>query len=205
MAATNPFLILPFVLLLGAMAFAPVIAPRWWAKDYAKIALGLGTIVAGIYLFILHDPASLGHAAHEYISFIALVGSLFVVAGGIQLGVSGAVTPLANVIFLLVGAVLANVFGTTGAAMLLIRPWIQMNKSRVAAHHLVFFIFIIANIGGCLTPIGDPPLFLGYLQGVPFWWVAKNCWPMLPRWWSGPKPSSTQRAGTECVSLDRWA
>jgi Na+/H+ antiporter NhaD/arsenite permease-like protein len=82
------------------------------------------------------------------------------------------------VVFLLVGAMLANIFGTTGAAMLLIRPWIQLNKNRVAAHHIVFFIFIIANVGGCLTPIGDPPLFLGYLQGVPFWWVAKNCWPM---------------------------
>ena len=73
---------------------------------------------------------------------------------------------------------LANVLGTTGAAMLLIRPWIRMNQSRVTAHHIVFFIFIVANVGGCLTPIGDPPLFLGYLQGVPFWWVAKNCWPM---------------------------
>ena len=107
-----------------------------------------------------------------------LVGSLFVVSGGIHIGVKGEATPLANVIFLLVGAVLANVLGTTGAAMLLIRPWIRMNQCRVTAHHIVFFIFIVANVGGCLTPIGDPPLFLGYLQGVPFWWVAKNCWPM---------------------------
>jgi Na+/H+ antiporter NhaD/arsenite permease-like protein len=82
------------------------------------------------------------------------------------------------VIFLLFGAIVANVLGTTGAAMLLIRPWIRMNQYRVTAHHIVFFIFIVANVGGCLTPIGDPPLFLGYLQGVPFWWVAKNCWPM---------------------------
>ena len=178
MAVPHPIIILPFALLLGAMAFAPVIAPRWWAKHYAKLALGLGAIVAGIYFFILHDPASLGHAAHEYVSFIGLVGSLFVVSGGIRIQIPGGATPLTNVAFLFVGAVLANVFGTTGAAMLLIRPWIQFNKSRVAPHHLVFFIFIIANIGGCLTPIGDPPLFLGYLQGVPFWWVAKNCWPM---------------------------
>ena len=74
--------------------------------------------------------------------------------------------------------IVANVLGTTGAAMLLIRPWIRMNQYRVTAHHIVFFIFIVANVGGCLTPIGDPPLFLGYLQGVPFWWVAENCWPM---------------------------
>jgi len=75
-----------------------------------------------------------------------------------------------------VGAVLANFLGTTGAAMLLIRPWIRMNKYRITSHHIVFFIFIVANVGGCLTPIGDPPLFLGYLKGIPFWWVAEHCW-----------------------------
>jgi Na+/H+ antiporter NhaD/arsenite permease-like protein len=83
-----------------------------------------------------------------------------------------------NVVFLLLGAILANILGTTGASMLLIRPWIRMNKYRITAHHIVFFIFIVSNIGGCLTPIGDPPLFLGYLKGVPFWWVAEHCWPM---------------------------
>jgi Na+/H+ antiporter NhaD/arsenite permease-like protein len=177
-SGSNPILILPFALLLCAMALLPVIAPRWWAKHHPKIALGLGAVTAFICLFILRDPKSVGHALHEYISFIALVGSLFVVSGGIHIGVKGEATPFANVIFLLVGAVIANFLGTTGAAMLLIRPWIRMNKYRVTAHHIVFFIFIVANIGGCLTPIGDPPLFLGYLQGVPFWWVAKNCWPM---------------------------
>jgi Na+/H+ antiporter NhaD/arsenite permease-like protein len=170
--------ILPFVLLLGAMATAPVFAPGWWLRHYAKVALGLGVVTAGYYFFILHDRHSLGAAAHEYVSFIALVGSLFVVAGGIHIGVKGEATPLKNVIFLLFGALAANVLGTTGAAMLLIRPWLRMNQPRVTAHHIVFFIFIVANVGGCLTPIGDPPLFLGYLQGVPFWWVAKNCWPM---------------------------
>src|SRR6185503_12305560 len=73
---------------------------------------------------------------------------------------------------------LANLLGTTGASMLLIRPWLRMNKYRITAHHVVFFIFIVSNVGGCLTPIGDPPLFLGYLRGVPFWWVAEHCWPM---------------------------
>jgi len=169
---------LPFALLLCTMAFLPAVAPRWWAKHYPKIALGLGAVMAFIYLFILRDPISVGHALHEYVSFIALVGSLFVVSGGIHVTVKGEATPLANVIFLLIGAVAANFLGTTGAAMLLIRPWIRLNQPRVTAHHIVFFIFIVANIGGCLTPIGDPPLFLGYLQGVPFGWVAKNCWPM---------------------------
>jgi Na+/H+ antiporter NhaD/arsenite permease-like protein len=178
MAAPSPVLILPFVLLLGAMAIAPVAAPRWWARHYAQVALGLGAVTAGIYFFVLHDAASLGHAAHEYLSFIALVGSLFVVAGGIQILVPGGATPLANVVFLFTGAVAANFLGTTGAAMLLIRPWIHMNQARIAGHHVAFFIFLVANVGGCLTPVGDPPLFLGFLQGIPFWWVAQHCWPM---------------------------
>jgi Na+/H+ antiporter NhaD/arsenite permease-like protein len=160
------------------MALAPIIAPAWWLRHYAKVALGLGAITAGWYGLVRNDYASLGHAAHEYFSFIALIGSLFVVSGGIHIGVKGESTPLKNVIFLFIGALLANVLGTTGAAMLLIRPWIRMNQYRITAHHIVFFIFIVANIGGCLTPIGDPPLFLGFLQGIPFWWVAKNCWPM---------------------------
>jgi len=170
-------LMLPFALLLGAMAMAPVFAPGWWRRHYAKVALGLGAVTAVWYALALRDWHSLGAAAHEYFGFIALVGSLFVVGGGIHLGVKGESTPLKNVAFLFFGAVIANLLGTTGAAMLLIRPWIRMNQLRVTAHHLVFFIFIVANVGGCLTPIGDPPLFLGYLQGVPFWWVAKNCWP----------------------------
>ena len=174
----NPFLILPFVLLLFAMALAPVLAPSWWARHYPKVALGLGAVTAAIYLFVLHDTASLGRTAHEYISFIALVGSLFVVSGGIHINVKGEATPGANVAFLFIGAVAANVLGTTGAAMLLIRPWIRMNKYRVTTHHIAFFIFLVANVGGCLTPIGDPPLFLGFLQGIPFWWVAQKCWPM---------------------------
>ena len=90
----------------------------------------------------------------------------------------GEATPHVNTLFLLVGAVLANFLGTTGASMLLIRPWIRMNKYRITAHHVVFFIFVVSNVGGCLTPIGDPPLFLGYLKGIPFWWVAEHCWPM---------------------------
>ncbi len=160
------------------MALAPALAPSWWERHYPKIALGLGAVTAGAYLFVLRDAHSLAHAAQEYFGFITLVGSLFVVSGGIHIGVKGEATPFKNVIFLFIGALLANVLGTTGAAMLLIRPWIRMNRYRVTPHHIVFFIFVVANVGGCLTPIGDPPLFLGFLQGVPFWWVAKNCWPM---------------------------
>jgi Na+/H+ antiporter NhaD/arsenite permease-like protein len=118
------------------------------------------------------------HTAIEYVSFIALIGSLFIVSGGIHINVKGEATPHVNVLFLLIGAVLANLLGTTGASMLLIRPWLRMNKYRVTAHHVVFFILIVSNVGGCLTPVGDPPLFLGYLKGVPFWWVLEHCWPM---------------------------
>lgn len=178
MALPNPWMILPFALLLGAMALVPLFAPNWWQRHYAKVSFGLGAITLGYYLLVLRDTPRVLHTAHDYFSFIALVGSLFVVSGGIHIGVKGEATPFANVIFLFVGAIIANILGTTGAAMLLIRPWIRMNKYRATAHHIVFYIFIVANVGGCLTPIGDPPLFLGYLQGVPFWWVAKNCWPM---------------------------
>ena len=174
----NPWMIVPFALLLGAMALAPLLAGQWWLRHYAKVSLGLGAIILGYYLLGLQDSARVFDTAHEYVSFIALVGSLFVVSGGIHIRVKGEATPFTNVVFLLIGAVAANLLGTTGAAMLLIRPWIRMNRYRVTAHHIVFFIFIVANVGGCLTPIGDPPLFLGYLQGVPFWWVATHCWPM---------------------------
>jgi Na+/H+ antiporter NhaD/arsenite permease-like protein len=178
MVSPNPWMILPFVLLLGAIASGPLLAPKWWLRHYAKVALSLGAVTLGYYIFGLRDTHSLGDTAHEYVSFIALVGSLYVVSGGIHIGVKGESTPFKNVVFLFIGAVIANLLGTTGAAMLLIRPWIRMNKYRITAHHIVFFIFIVANVGGCLTPIGDPPLFLGYLQGVPFWWVAEHCWPM---------------------------
>ena len=174
----TPWMILPFGVLLAMIALAPRFLPDWWSRHYPIVACGLGAITLGYYLFCLHAQARVLDVAHDYISFIALVGSLFVVSGGIHINVKGEATPLVNVFFLLIGAVIANLLGTTGASMLLIRPWIRMNRYRVAAHHIVFFIFIVSNVGGCLTPIGDPPLFLGYLYGIPFWWVAEHCWPM---------------------------
>lgn len=174
----NPWMIAPFVLLLAAIALGPLAWPHGWHRHYPKVALGLGAITLLYYWLGLSAVDRMVHTAHEYVSFIALIGSLFVVSGGIHITVKGEATPLANVIFLLIGAVVANLLGTTGASMLLIRPWLRMNKYRLTAHHVVFFIFIVANVGGCLTPIGDPPLFLGYLKGIPFWWVAEHCWPM---------------------------
>lgn len=160
------------------MALASTLAPRWWNWHYPKVALGLGAVTLVYYLFILRDPPRVWHTAHDYISFIALAGSLFVVSGGIHVQSRGQASPGENVLFLLIGAVAANFLGTTGAAMLLVRPWIRRNRSRIAAYHIVFFIFIVGNAGGCLTPIGDPPLFLGFLQGVPFWWITRNAWPV---------------------------
>jgi Na+/H+ antiporter NhaD/arsenite permease-like protein len=174
----NPWSIMPFGVLLATMALAPMLAPGWWSRHYPKVALGLGAITVIYYWAGLQAGAAVGQAVHEYFSFVTLVGGLFVISGGIHIGIKGQGRPLVNVGFLLAGAVLANVLGTTGAAMLLIRPWMRLNQTRIRAYHIVFFIFIVANVGGCLTPIGDPPLFLGYLQGVPFWWVARNCWPM---------------------------
>ncbi len=174
----NPWMIVPFGLLLGTIALAPLLAPHWWHRHYPKVAFGLGAITLAYYLLGLRAFNHVLHVAHEYVSFIALIGSLFVVSGGIHIRVKGEARPLVNVIFLLIGAVIANLLGTTGASMLLIRPWIRMNKYRITGYHIVFFIFIVSNVGGCLTPIGDPPLFLGYLKGIPFWWVAEHCWPM---------------------------
>jgi Na+/H+ antiporter NhaD/arsenite permease-like protein len=175
---SNVWMILPFGLLLAAIALAPLFFPGWWSRHYPKVSLGLGAVTVVYYLAGLNAWPRAAETAMEYVSFIALIGSLYVVAGGIHIQINGEATPWENVKFLLFGAVMANFLGTTGASMLLIRPWLRMNKYRVTGHHVVFFIFIVSNVGGCLTPIGDPPLFLGYLQGIPFWWVAVHCWPI---------------------------
>src|SRR2546423_1040601 len=172
------YLAAPFAVLLAAMALAPLFFHGWWSRHYPKACFGLGAIVVVYYVFALKAAPHVWHTGTEYVSFICLVGSLFVISGGIHINVKGEATPQVNVVFLLVGAVIANLLGTTGASMLLIRPWLRMNKYRLTGHHVLFFIFIVSNVGGSLTPVGDPPLFLGYLKGVPFWWVAKQCWPM---------------------------
>ncbi|MGH7956077.1 MAG: sodium:proton antiporter, partial [Opitutaceae bacterium] len=146
-----------------------------WEHYYPHISIALGAAVAVYYVTrIPGGTLVLGHMLHEYFSFIVLIGSLFVVAGGIHIKVKGETTPVVNAAFLIIGAVAANFIGTTGASMVLIRPWIRMNKIRISPFHIVFFIFIVSNIGGALTPIGDPPLFLGYLRGVPFFWLIEH-------------------------------
>jgi len=136
--------------------------------------------VAGYLVLRLPEGSALVlHTVREYFSFISLIGSLFVVAGGIHLKVKGQATPFANVVFLAIGAVAANFIGTTGASVLLIRPFIRMNKIRVSAYHIIFFIFIVSNCGGMLTPIGNPPLLMGFLYGVPFFWLIG---PVIGQW-----------------------
>ncbi len=170
-------MILPFAVLLLLIATGPVLFERWWHRYYPAVSVGISLVTVFYYFALLRQPGRFGTVAHEYVSFITLIGSLFVVAGGIHITVKGESRPSTNVVFLVIGAVIANVIGTTGASVLLIRPWIRMNRHRISGFHIVFFIFIVSNVAGCLTPVGDPPLFLGYLMGVPFLWTLSHCWP----------------------------
>jgi Na+/H+ antiporter NhaD/arsenite permease-like protein len=164
--------VVPFAGLLLSIALFPLFAPSIWARHFAKVCLAFGVPVA--CFFLLRAPRELLHTALEYASFLILLASLFTISGGILLRGTLRGSAGVNCAILVVGAVLANVFGTTGASMLLIRPLLRANAHRRrAAHVVVFFIFVVANIGGSLTPIGDPPLFLGYLRGVPFFWTLR--------------------------------
>ena len=170
----------PFAALLLCIAVLPLVAEHWWEsnRNKALVALVLG-IPTAIYVGV-QDYHVVFHALHEYVSFIALLGALYVISGGLVLRGDIKATPLVNATFLGVGAVLANFIGTTGAAMLLIRPVLRTNSQRQRISHIpIFFIFIVANMGGLLTPLGDPPLFLGYLRGVPFFWTLRLWLPWL--------------------------
>jgi Na+/H+ antiporter NhaD/arsenite permease-like protein len=162
--------ILPFIGLLLSIAVIPFIAPKFWHEYYHLVSIGLAFITAVYYLFLTKGWDIL-HSVQEYVMFISLLTALYIVSGGILIEIKGLATPFRNTLLLAIGAILANVIGTTGASMLLIRPYIKTNKIRITNFHIVFFIFIVANVGGALTPIGDPPLFLGYLKGIPFFWV----------------------------------
>lgn len=166
---------LPFAVLLLAVALLPVVLKRHWERYYHLVALFLAAVTTGYYLFGIRQPKRILHEAGDYIHFMALVGSLFVVAGGIHVQIRGRATPFFNCVLLFLGTIAGNVLGTIGASMLFIRPWIRVNKYRYTGLHTAFFIFLVSNLGGGLTPMG-PPLFLGYLKGVPFWWIVQHCW-----------------------------
>lgn len=189
LVATTPLiLVVPFAVLLGCVALMPFVNARWWHHHYPSVSLALGGLVTGYYLMgyrepdLAHGGVSYGsyaimHSLLEFYSFLALVGGLYVVSGSIVVELRGRGRPLLNTGILLFGAIAANVVGTTGASVLLIRPFMRVNHGRLRPVHLVFFIFIVSNCGGCLTPIGDPPLYLGFLKGVPFFWTFEKLWP----------------------------
>ena len=179
---------IPFVLLLLCIATVPFIHGKFWEHHFPDVSLFLGGIVLGYYMVGLktytvdghpYGPFRMAEVGLDYFKFMALVGSLFIVSGGIHIDVDGRSTPLKNTLLLTVAAVLANIFGTTGASALMIRPFLRYNKHRVKPYHVMLFIFIVSNTAGCLTPIGDPPLFLGYLQGVEFTWTMVHCLPPM--------------------------
>src|SRR5213596_2860376 len=172
----SPALLLPFLLLLIGVAIFPLVLQQHWEKHYQKFCALLAVFTSGYYLFALQSVAPVQHAAGEYASFVVVIGAFFVVAAGIHLHLPRAASPLVNITFLFGGSILANFIGTIGASMLLFRPFLHMNRGRATAIHVVFFIFIVGNLGGALLPVG-PPLFLGYVKGVPFLWTALHCWP----------------------------
>ena len=201
-AAAPPYwTVIPFVLLLLAIAVLPLLSAteHWWENNLSrfKVAAGLGLITLCYYAFLHHSPVEAHWPAHqtvdvtdsvvqtglvgailgnavlaEFIPFIVLLFSLYTIAGGIRIEGDLQANPLTNASFMAVGGLLASFIGTTGAAMLLIRPLLETNSERKHVRHtVIFFIFIVCNCGGCLLPIGDPPLFLGYLEGVEFTWT----------------------------------
>ena len=168
--------VVPFVALLLSIAILPIAAPHFWESNRSKaIVAAIFSVPVIVYMLVgfgEHGFEELVEKAKEYSSFIILLGSLFVVTGGIHVRGSLSGTPLLNTILIGIGAMLASVIGTTGASVLLIRPLITANKARERVSHVViFFIFAVSNCGGLLTPLGDPPLFLGFLKGVPFEWT----------------------------------
>jgi Na+/H+ antiporter NhaD/arsenite permease-like protein len=173
--------VLPFVGLLLAIALLPIVAGHFWHQNDKKaVVVAVFAVPAAAYLLLVDTgSAALGHALQEYISFVVLLGSLYIVAGGKLVERNVPASAWTNTGLLTVGAVLANVIGTTGASMILIRPYLRLNRGRKHAVHLpVFFIFVVSNLGGLLTPLGDPPLFLGFLRGVDFFWTLR----LWPQW-----------------------
>jgi Na+/H+ antiporter NhaD/arsenite permease-like protein len=173
--------LIPFVLMLLAIAVLPLVANHFWEHNKNKllVALILG-VPTSIYLMYVGYSHELYHIIiFDYIPFIVLLGALFIITGGILVKGDIEATPRNNAIFLIIGAILASLMGTTGAAMLLIRPILQTNSERkLKVHTVLFFIAIVANCGGLLTPLGDPPLFMMYLRGADFFWFLN----LFPEW-----------------------
>lgn len=174
-ASLSPWWAIPFVGIILSIAILPNAIPVFWSRHYGKIALGWSLIVLGGIAFTQHPGISVHTfievAFEQYLPFICLLLSLFTITGGIKLHGELVGTPLINAAILFIGALLSSWLGTTGAAVLLIRPLINANVWRIhKVHTIIFFIFIVANIGGSLTPVGNPPLLMGFISKVPFFW-----------------------------------
>ena len=169
--------VFPFAGILLSIAVCPLVAPHFWHQNFGKISAFWAILFIIPFLFKVGFTVTLYELLHvgllEYVPFIILLLALFTISGGVQLTGALVGTPIINTSIILIGTILASWMGTTGAAMLLIRPLIRANKDRKnKVHVIVFFIFLVANIGGSLTPLGDPPLFLGFLKGVNFFWTT---------------------------------
>ncbi|MFL6799572.1 MAG: sodium:proton antiporter [Xanthobacteraceae bacterium] len=172
---------LPFVGILLSIALGPLLFPHVWHRHYGKLAFMWGALTVAPLAALYGVPAAASAFLHtmltEYLSFIALLFSLYVVAGGILVTGNLPGTPVVNSAVLAFGTGIASIVGTTGAAMILIRPLLRANAARLHnVHVVVFFIFLVANIGGALSPLGDPPLFMGFLRGVDFFWPLRDLW-----------------------------
>jgi Na+/H+ antiporter NhaD/arsenite permease-like protein len=178
---TPVWAVVPFAAYLLGIALVPIFFGHFWEKNRNKLIVAL-VMSTPVLLFLLSREGGgheLGRTAADYAAFMALLAALFTISGGICLRGALVGTPLVNVAFLAAGAVLGSIVGTTGASVLLIRPLLRANERRpYATHVIVFFIFIVSNAAGLLTPLGDPPLFLGFLRGVPFTWTFR----LLPEW-----------------------
>lgn len=166
------FIALPFCLLILLISLGPVIFKDKWNKYLIISVTTLSLIVVTYYTYHLKDHVSMILAGIEYVQFVSLIAALYVISSGIHIDINIKPTPGANTLFLFLGSVIANIIGTTGASILLIRPYLKMNKNHLKCYHVIFFIFVVSNVGGGLTPIGDPPLFIGFLKGIPFLWTV---------------------------------
>jgi Na+/H+ antiporter NhaD/arsenite permease-like protein len=167
------------VAMLLAIAVGPLWVPHWWESNRNKLIVSVALGLPVLALYGVRHPGALLHTAEDYVSFIVLLAGLFVISGGILLRGDLVATPITNTGFLALGGIMASFVGTTGASMLLVRALLQTNSERTRVKHtVVFFIFVVSNVGGMLTPLGDPPLFLGYLAGVPFGWTLR----LWPQW-----------------------
>ena len=171
---TSYWPVIPFISLLVLISAGSSLFPKFWHESYKMVSVSLGLVVAFWYVVYFKQSVVVAETISEYISFISLLIGLYVVAGTIHIQPDIESSPRNNILFLVVGAFLTNIIGTTGASILLIRPFIQLNKQQLKPYHIVFFIFIISNIGGLLTPIVDPPLFIGFLKGIPFFFTLTH-------------------------------